>query len=787
MIATGTRTREYKPRGSIHHAYRFSMYVILIMVGFGMIGFYILFEILSSRAEIQSETKEYEDHIKQRIKEEVENGVYTANYFYRSEQGKESDDEIQHDIIQFLGNLRSEDVGYFFASDYQGNNVMGPGLKSNVYNIEDKNGLKVVQELIKTAKQGGGYVSYVMPPLDGIEQVPKISYVLPFKPYNWYIGAGVNLSRITIIQDKTQRQAIDRSIQAIIITCIFIAALMLLYSRYSKRLYNHIVQDISRIMDFMGKSADEIALMKTDSFHFMELEKIGVHTANLTKSREEDQATLASQFDLIKKAADKLEKMNGSLQEEIKEHSNSLSLLGESQKRIELILNTLPDVIFILDQDGNFLDCEAGDKTWLQMDPKTVVGKNIKDIMPDDISDSCLKTIREALASNQMQTYAYKITSDGSDEYFEARIIAFKTNQVFSIIRNITDTRRIQLQNEYFSYHDQLTGVYNRRYFEEKVNELDQSNCFPVSIALLDLNGLKLTNDAFGHKAGDNLLCIVAEILRNCCSSPNCFIARISGDEFVAVNENATLEDIERMVNDIYLSVQNVKTEYSILSVSIGWDMKTSSEQSMSDVFNKAEECMYRKKITESQSMHSQTIHAIMKTLKEKNGRERIHSERVGMISRLIGEAMKLDYGVVKEIETAGLLHDIGKIAVDEGILNKAGKLTREEYEKIKKHPEISYQILKSINAYAGLADDVMSHHERWDGAGYPRGLGGEKISLIARIISIADAYEAMTADRSYRSAMSKHKALEELVNEAGTQFDPQIVSIFREQVFPTL
>ena len=344
----------------------------------------------------------------------------------------------------------------------------------------------------------------------------------------------------------------------------------------------------------------------------------------------------------------------------------------------------------------------------------------------------------------------------------------------------------MQLTNEYLSYHDQLTGVYNRRYFEEALIQFDCEEYLPIAIAMADVNGLKLTNDAFGHQTGDRLLHLVTDILcRNC--PPQGFVSRIGGDEFVIICPNTSQLEMAEMSSNIYKSVSNEKKTHPILSLSIGWEIKTTADQTMTAIFNKAEEQMYRKKLTESQSSRNQTVQAIMKTLNEKNAREKIHSERVSTISRLIGEAMNLDYGTVKEIETAGLLHDIGKITIDEGILNKERRLTEDEYNRVKKHSESSYQILKSINAYAGLAEDVLSHHERWDGNGYPRRLKGEEISLIARIICVADAYEAMTADRAYRKAMAKEDALLELKKFAGTQFDEKIVSVFEEKVFHLL
>ena len=197
------------------------------------------------------------------------------------------------------------------------------------------------------------------------------------------------------------------------------------------------------------------------------------------------------------------------------------------------------------------------------------------------------------------------------------------------------------------------------------------------------------------------------------------------------------------------------------------------------DIFVAAEDHMYRKKIRESQSMRNMTIQVILKTLNTKNEREKIHSENVSRICGIIGVALQMNYEDLKEIELSGLMHDIGKIAINEGLLNKPGKLTDAEYIEIKKHPEIGYQILKSVDAYSGLAEYVLSHHERWDGSGYPRGLKGDEIPLFSRIIAVADAYEAMVSDRSYRSAMTHEYAVKEIKRCAGSQFDPQIVNGF--------
>ena len=172
-----------------------------------------------------------------------------------------------------------------------------------------------------------------------------------------------------------------------------------------------------------------------------------------------------------------------------------------------------------------------------------------------------------------------------------------------------------------------------------------------------------------------------------------------------------------------------------------------------------------------------------MNTLYEKNKREMFHSKRVGDLCEAIASEMYFDVHEVYKIRIAGLMHDIGKIEIDERILNKSQKLDEKEWEEIKKHPEIGARILNSVKECSDIAGYVLEHHEFWDGKGYPRGLKGEEISIQARIIAVADAFDAMTSNRTYGKPFSTNEAIEEIKRCSETQFDPEIVSLFVEKV----
>ncbi|WP_353106774.1 HD domain-containing phosphohydrolase [Acetoanaerobium noterae] len=453
-------------------------------------------------------------------------------------------------------------------------------------------------------------------------------------------------------------------------------------------------------------------------------------------------------------------------------------LLEKSQKRNAAIINVLPDIIFMYDSKGVFIDCQTNDEAGLVLSKDLFIGKNISEVMPPDISEKAIMSITKTIATGQLQKFEYNINIDGSQRTYEARMVKSNDNEVLAISRDITSEKQEQEYILKLTYKDQLTGLYNRRYYEEQIEKLSRSEFLPLAIIMVDVNGLKLTNDAFGHHIGDELLKKVAKNLISC-DSKGGFASRVGGDEFLMVFPNTDEKEAEYLVDKLYELVGAEKLENIVISISAGWQVRTDVSQSIRDTLIKAENHMFRKKIVESQSMRNQTVNIIMQTLSEKNEREKRHSVEVAKWAKEIGVSMGLSVQKVKEIELAGLLHDIGKIAIKEDILNKPGKLTEEEYDEIKRHPESGYHILKSVDEYSSLAQCVLEHHERFDGKGYPKGIKGSQISLIARIIAVADAFEAMIAQRPYRKSLTEEMAIEEIKKNANTQFDPEVVTAF--------
>jgi len=192
---------------------------------------------------------------------------------------------------------------------------------------------------------------------------------------------------------------------------------------------------------------------------------------------------------------------------------------------------------------------------------------------------------------------------------------------------------------------------------------------------------------------------------------------------------------------------------------------------------------MYTNKIFSEQSKKSEVILTMLSTLHEKHPREEEHSKRVSQLSYDLGKAIDMKGDRLEMLKTAGLLHDIGKIAIDYSIIEKAGKLTENEYEEIKKHPEIGYRILKTSIEYEDISKIVLYHHEKVDGSGYPEGIKEYKIPLESKIICIVDAYDAMVSSRPYKRKMTKEEAIDELKKYSNTQFDLELVEVFTNKV----
>ncbi|WP_333656954.1 HD domain-containing phosphohydrolase [Tissierella praeacuta] len=680
-------------------------------------------------------------------------------------------------IMEIVKDTRIKDLGYSFLIDNAGNIIAHPRYKYdleseliNINSISDN-----IHEELQETKSGKIEVE-----LDGV--LGYLSYQ-PVEKTDWIIGNFMSLEEF---------RGKDRNALRIFLIALAIAIIIFTSFTYLQRVnflvpVHNLDKDTS-VINIEENIGYRIPMKTNDPF--IELRK----TINLVLSKTQDffeqteQSTeeIMAQNEELEASYGQLAAMEEEIRDQYERLIKSEKELKKALEKNKAIIEVLPDILFIINSEGRFIEVESSDNKELYLAREEFLGKTIGEIFEPKIADIAMKKIKKVLKNSRMGTFEYELEISKSIQNYEIRIVKLNDNEVVSITRNITDKKKMEDKLIKLSYRDQLTGLYNRRFFEEELRRLDTPENLPLTLVMADVNGLKLINDSFGHKTGDKLLQDIGDIIEEGCRE-NDIIARISGDEFLIILPQTDETEAEEIIKRIKKlskekNISDEKLTNIELSVSFGVGTKYNFDTDISNIFKKAEDNMYAHKLFEGPSMRSKTIETIMMTLYEKNKREEEHSKRVAIISKELGNALGMEEEKLKEIENAGLLHDIGKIAINEAILDKPGYLTDEEYHEMKKHPEIGYRILSTVNEMSQIAEYVLYHHERYDGKGYPKGLKGEEIPLISRIITIADSYDAMASDRAYRKALSDEEILEEFMKNSGTQFDPNLVKIFVEK-----
>ncbi len=327
----------------------------------------------------------------------------------------------------------------------------------------------------------------------------------------------------------------------------------------------------------------------------------------------------------------------------------------------------------------------------------------------------------------------------------------------------------------YLSYHDALTGLFNRAFLEEEIRRVDNSAYLPVSIIMLDFNNLKLVNDTYGHNTGDQVLQKGAALLRQNCRDDD-VLARWGGDEFVILLPRTDEKSTRSISNRIISECRRTYHSSVPVSMALGWSIKTTPGRDIFKHLKEAEDSMYDHKLNEGRSARSAALKGLLEALERKSFETEAHYHCVEQISSFIGEEMELPESEIDRLRLLARVHDIGMIDVPDTVLSKSESLTASEWEMVKKHPETGYRIARSSKELAYIAEGILNHHESWDGSGYPEGLKGSKISLLARIIAVADAFEVMSSGRPYKKAMTREEVICEFRECSGRQFDPDVV-----------
>ncbi len=358
---------------------------------------------------------------------------------------------------------------------------------------------------------------------------------------------------------------------------------------------------------------------------------------------------------------------------------------------------------------------------------------------------------------------------------------------------------------------DELTGLYNHRSFHERIEqEIARGSRFggAFSLIMLDIDLFKAYNDIYGHLAGDQVLRKVGRYIENSVRSID-LAFRYGGEEFAVILPEARLDDAYKVAERIRKTIESKSSSRAMpITASLGVGNWPNDGVMKEEVIGLTDAALYRAKQTgrnntcltsdvlkpetsligielEARPRALSIIYALAATVDAKDSYTYGHSRKVSEYSVALSEKLSLPQEKVNNIRAASLLHDIGKVGVPDSILNKKEPLTDEEWKPIKGHPELGVEILRHVIDLANCLPAILHHHEHYDGSGYPAGLKGGKIPLEARVLSVTDAYDAMTSPRPYREQLSMEEAIKEIKRCAGTQFDPKVVEQFCNIIVP--
>ncbi|MDH5781378.1 MAG: diguanylate cyclase, partial [Dehalococcoidia bacterium] len=472
----------------------------------------------------------------------------------------------------------------------------------------------------------------------------------------------------------------------------------------------------------------------------------------------------------------------------------------------ELYFSALSSTIGSAWQTGERIPLEGTATEWVCRERKSLYEADLKRIhrfwtgehylqqgirsvvyLPLTIKDECIGSL---------------IVASHHPEVFTAKQIKL-LEQVALQIATPIENAQLYARAEQRSRIDELTGLFNRRHFEERLKEeIGRHSRYGdvFSLLLLDLDNFKTYNDIYGHPAGDILLGQVGKIVKSSLRSGDQAF-RYGGDEFAVILPRSAVDDAYVVAERVRVRIaREMEVKEISVTCSIGLASYPADGVISGELVTVADTALYYAKRTGGNRVYISSkilsepldnagtlarhnglsaIYALVSTVEAKDPYTYGHSRKVNSYAVALAEAIGLSPEEVSRVSTAALLHDIGKIGVPDKVLNKKGKLNAEDWEAIKSHPRLGATIVGNIPNLAPCVSIILHHHERWDGSGYPEGLKGEEISIEARILAIADSFEAMSSARPYRPAFCGEKVLKELRRGAGSQFDPKLVEVF--------
>lgn len=742
------------------------IFIVIIIADY---GFEIVDEIKANRKHLESLEKNVRDNYDNIIKSQLETVVSVVEVIRKEYTDEKINlQEAKEIAAEYIRNISYGEEGYFWVDTEEGLNIVLYGSDvegTNRYEFQDVNGKYIIKEIIAAALNGGGFTDYYFPKIGEEEPQPKRSYSVYYEPFRWIIGTGIYTNDIEDIIKIEKDEFADTMLSHFYmrITVYLFIFFVLIFALYI--LSVNIKKPLEYIAFISKKIADGDYNEKIPDSYLKRGDELGEVIRAVHKMRDSINDLVVEKDILARDIMD--EKIF---------FSTTMKSIGDGVITIDMVgritfVNEVALSVFGISEPELL-------KNYYE-DIFMIHKENTKSQRLEEIKETLRNVKRSIFIENSI--LSIKSIGDFQVEVSISPILrdGIVTGVVF-VFRDAEEKNKKHKAIEYLSYHDQMTDLYNRRYFEEQCKKIDNEINYPLSIIVADLNGLKLINDVYGHHAGDEYIKTFSKVIKGCVRDKD-IVSRTGGDEFIILLPETGFEEVKYIIGRVKEKLKAHSVENVPVTAAFGFETRRNKEIPLSEFIKRADGDMYDHKFKDSEVVKENMIRAIFDGMFQFVEKSREYYENISNMSVKIAEKIHVDD--IKNIKIAGLFHDIGYITINKSIFMKESELSIDEKYEIQNHPVAGYHILNTILSYGKIAEIVLAHHENYDGSGYPEGIRGDEIPIESRILSVVVSYYAMTSEKRYGKIKTKEEAIREINKLSGKMYDPVVVNAFMEIV----